>query len=130
MEGEADFLLALEELEALRNAHRLKPGGLILVNDFRILPATVLPARPPIPRHRRAACRYGQVCRIPATQIARELGNVRMSNIVMLGVLSRHLDLPEDIWPEVIRENCPPKYVEQNLQAFAEGRGLDADAII
>ena len=61
---------------------------------------------------------------MPATRIAQELGNVRMSNIVMLGVLSRHLALPENIWLEVVRENCPPKYVEQNVQAFAKGREM------
>lgn len=123
MEGEADFLLALEELEALRNAHRLKPDGLILLNDFRILPATVVSGDAAYPQDIDAQlAEYGRLCRLPATLMAQQLGNVRMSNIVMLGALSRHLHLPENIWPEVIREHCPPKYVELNLQAFAKGR--------
>jgi indolepyruvate ferredoxin oxidoreductase beta subunit len=123
MEGEADFLVALEELEALRNVHRLKPDGLTLVNDFSILPATVVTGAAAYPQDIDGQLAgYGRVCRVPATRIAQELGNVRMSNIVMLGALSRHLDLPDNIWLEVIRENCPPKYVEQNLRAFAKGR--------
>ena len=50
MDGEADFLIALEELEALRNVHRLRPNGLVLVNDFRILPATVTTGTAQYPR--------------------------------------------------------------------------------
>ena len=125
MEGTADFLVALEELESLRYAHVLKPGGLILVNDFSILPATVLTGAAAYPADidgQLAA--YGRVSRIPATTIAGELGNVRMSNIVMLGALSRHLELPEDVWADVIRVACPPKHVDKNLQAFARGREL------
>lgn len=123
MEGEADFLVALEELEALRDAHRLKPGGLVLVNDFRILPATVVTGAAEYPEDLDGQLAgYGRVCRIGATRIAQDLGNVRMSNIVMLGVLSRHLELPEDLWAAVIRENCPAKLVEKNLEAFARGR--------
>jgi indolepyruvate ferredoxin oxidoreductase beta subunit len=123
MDGQADFLLAMEELEALRNVHRLKPEGLTLVNDFRILPATVVTGAAEYPRDVDAQlAEYGRVLRVPATRIAQELGNVRMSNIVMLGVLSVHLSLPENLWLDVIRQSCPPKYVEPNLQAFARGR--------
>ena len=125
MEGEADFLVAMEELEALRNAHRLKVGGVILVNDFRILPATVVTGQAAYPDDIDAQLvGYGRLCRIPATAIAKELGNVRMANIVMLGSLSKHLDLSSDVWPEVLRENCPPKHVDKNLRAFARGRQL------
>jgi indolepyruvate ferredoxin oxidoreductase beta subunit len=123
MEGEADFLLALEELEALRNVHHLKPNGLILVNDYSILPATVVTGAAAYPADiDEQLAGYGRVCRVPATRIAQELGNVRMSNIVMLGALSRQLDLPDNVWPEVIRQYCPAKYVEQNLRAFAKGQ--------
>jgi len=123
MEGEADFLLALEELEALRNAHRLKPGGLMLVNDFRMLPATVVSGAADFPDEiDEKLAEYGRLQRIPATRIAQELGNIRMSNIVLLGVLSRHLDMVEEIWQAVIRENCPAKFVEQNIAAFSRGR--------
>ncbi len=125
MDGEADFLLALEELEALRNAHRVKPGGMILVNDFRILPATVVTGAAEYPEDiDEQLGQYGQVCRIPATKIAQELGNVRMSNVVMLGALSARVNLPDDIWPDVIRENCPEKYIDKNIEAFARGREL------
>jgi indolepyruvate ferredoxin oxidoreductase beta subunit len=122
MEGEADFLLALEELEALRNAHYLRPGGVILVNDFSILPATVVTGKAAYPQDIDAQLAgFGKICRIPATTIAHELGNVRMSNIVMLGVLSGQLGFPQDLWTKTITKHCPPKHVQKNLAAFARG---------
>ena len=122
MEGEADFLLAMEELEALRNAHYLKPGGMILVNDFSILPATVVTGKSQYPQNIDAQLAgFGRLCRIPATKIANDLGNIRMSNIVMLGVLSQHLKFAQDLWTTTIQRHCPPKHVQKNLAAFAKG---------
>jgi len=123
MEGQADVLLAMEELEALRNAHFLKPGGLALVNDFRILPATVVTGKAQYPQDIDAQLAgFGQVHRVAATAIAQELGNIRMSNIVMLGVLCSHLPFPDDLWTQTIRQQCPPKHVDKNLLAFAKGK--------
>ena len=75
LDGEADFLIALEELEALRNVHRLRPDGLVLVNDFRILPATVTTGAAQYPENiDTQLSAYGRVCRIAATDIAQEIG--------------------------------------------------------
>jgi indolepyruvate ferredoxin oxidoreductase beta subunit len=127
MEGEADFLLALEELEALRNAHYLRPGGVILVNDFSILPATVVTGKSAYPADIDAQLAgFGHVSRIPATRIAQELGNIRMSNIVMLGVLSGQLGFPHELWAKTIEHHCPPRHVQKNLTAFAKGAELAA----
>lgn len=41
-EGQADVLIAFERLEALRYAHFLKKDGVIIVNDQRIDPITVV----------------------------------------------------------------------------------------
>jgi len=125
MEGEADYLLALEELEALRNAHYLKPGGVVLVNDFKILPATVVTGKAQYPPNiDEQLAGYGTVRRIEATAVAQELGNIRMSNIVMLGVLSVYLAFPEELWINTIKKLCPPKHVDKNLLAFARGKEM------
>ena len=125
MDGEAHFLLALEELEALRYAHILHPDGLLIVNEFRMLPATVIAGEAEYPKDIDARLReYGRVARVRATDIAKGLGNIRVSNVVLLGLLSRHLDLPEDGWTSVIRKSFPDKLVELNLKAFEAGRDL------
>jgi len=122
-DGEADYILALEELEALRNAHVLKPGGVLIVNEFRLLPATVVSGKAKYPEDIGDRLReYGRVERVAAAEIARALGNVRASNVVLLGALSRHLDLGEKAWTGALSKAFPPKYLDLNLKAFEAGR--------
>ncbi|MCP4376069.1 MAG: indolepyruvate oxidoreductase subunit beta [bacterium] len=121
-EGQADVLLAMEELEALRYAHVVRPDGVIYVNDFSILPRTVISGDADYPQDIDGQLRqYAEVRRIPATEIARELGDVRMSNVALLGSLSQSLDFPTDVWIDVISESFPEKFVEPNCNAFRTG---------
>ena len=41
-EGQADVLIAFEKLEAMRYAHFLKKDGVMIVNDQRMDPMTVV----------------------------------------------------------------------------------------
>ena len=41
-EGQADVIIAFERLEAMRYAHYLKKGGVLIVNDWRIDPISVV----------------------------------------------------------------------------------------
>ena len=41
-EGQADVIIAFERLEAMRYAHYLKKGGVLIVNDWRIDPMPVV----------------------------------------------------------------------------------------
>ena len=59
---------------------------------------------------------------VPGVQIAEGLGNARAHNVVILGALSRHLDVAETLWHDVIRDRVPQRYVALNLEAFARGR--------
>ena len=59
---------------------------------------------------------------VPGTEIAKELGNARTANVVLLGALSTRLDVPKDTWLHVIEEHVPPRFVELNRQAFSRGR--------
>jgi indolepyruvate ferredoxin oxidoreductase beta subunit len=124
MDGTADFLLALEELEALRYAHKVKPGGIILVNDFSALPVTVVMGTAEYPEDLYdQLATYGKVERIAASKTANELGNIRASNTVMLGALSRHLDISDEIWESVLHDSFPEKFRALNTEAFERGRG-------
>jgi indolepyruvate ferredoxin oxidoreductase beta subunit len=61
---------------------------------------------------------------IEAFKKAKELGQPRAQNIVMLGALSSRLDLPEKVFVDAIRQNVKPKFVELNLKAFQTGKTL------
>jgi indolepyruvate ferredoxin oxidoreductase beta subunit len=53
---------------------------------------------------------------------ATKLTNKKSFNVALLGVLSRHLDIKEEVWLDAIRAAFPEKLHAANLQAFALGR--------
>lgn len=54
----------------------------------------------------------------------RKLRNKKSLNVALLGILSRHLDFPEETWREAIASRLPEKLHEANFQAFELGRQL------
>ncbi|MBI4771824.1 MAG: 2-oxoacid:acceptor oxidoreductase family protein, partial [Chloroflexi bacterium] len=56
-----------------------------------------------------------------ATIIARELGDARMANTVMLGALAAYLPFSPDDWRATLETRIPLKYRAANLAAFAAG---------
>jgi len=124
--GTVDYLIATELLEAARWIEWLRPGGAVLVNHQRIPPMSVTvgnavyPAEEDILATLRA--RTDDVTVIEGLAIAERLGNPRLANTVLLGVLSTRLDVPPETWLAVIERRVPPKYVELNRQAFWERR--------
>lgn len=123
-EGEADILVAFEEMEALRYLPSLKDGGIVIVNRQRILPAAVASGRVAYPEDvvARLARRAAQVVALDGVAMALEAGSVRSVNVCLLGALSRFLDIPEETWQAVLSERFRRKGVDENLRAFALGR--------
>jgi len=123
--GQVDYLLALEKLEALRYAHFLKPGGTVLVNDHEIEPVRLGDDRPYPTEAIEFLRSYGfTTIAVDATQRAMGLGNHHAANVVLLGTLSRLLDIPSDVWESTLAERIPARLLELNRKAFAEGMGV------
>ena len=124
--GEVDYLLALEKLEALRHIEMLRPGGTALVNDYAIPPLSISAGDDVYPDDewlRRTISAVTEDLRLlPGTKLAEELGSARAANVVMLGALSALLDVPPQVWLEVIAERVPERYAELNRRAFLRGR--------
>ena len=97
-----------------------------MVNDFRMYPVTVVTGVAEYPTDiDDQLAGYANLKRIPATTLAAEMGNVRMSNIIMLGAFSAMTpEIPVDIWHAVISDFLPAKVVEKNIEAFNRGREL------
>jgi indolepyruvate ferredoxin oxidoreductase beta subunit len=128
MDGEAHFLLALEELEALRWAHLLRTDGTAIVNAYRITPATVAMGKVGYPEDiAERLAEYGKSVWVNASAIAQEIGNIRASNTVLLGVLSNHLEFTEEQWRKVLKKFFPEKHLDLNLRAFAAGRAATVE---
>lgn len=143
--GEADVVVGLEKLEALRYASFLRQAslpsgrtdpdgaksngptgrdGVLLVNDHEIIPGSLAGAAEKYPHH---ALDFLQskglrVLTVPASQRALDLGDGRMANMVMLGCLSRLTpQVSPDIWIETLLSRVPERFREANLRAFQAG---------
>ncbi|MEA4893261.1 MAG: indolepyruvate oxidoreductase subunit beta [Peptococcaceae bacterium] len=122
----ANVIMAFEELEALRYLPYLKKGGLMIANKQQMLPMPVITGAAEYPRDPIAEIREkgARVIAADASSIGREKGDARAANVVLLGILSKELSFPEEIWLEAIKESMKPKLVGMNLGAFAAGREL------
>ena len=121
-EGQADVLIAFERLEALRYAHFLKKDGVIVVNDHRIDPITVVTGAAQYPDNIIEDLeKEHKVLKVKAMEEALKLGNAKAFNIIVLGVAAKHMDFSKEAWLEVIEKTVPPKTVEINKQAFLLG---------
>jgi indolepyruvate ferredoxin oxidoreductase beta subunit len=125
-EGETDVLISFELVESLRYADTIAPDGIALINDQIITPVTVSSGQQAwvddLEERLERAFPRRQV--IDALVLARDLGNLRVVNMVMAGALSRVLDLEERAWLQAIEELVPARHREVNLRAFAAGRAL------
>ena len=123
-EGEADILIAFERLEALRYAHYLKKDGILVVNDSRIDPMTVVIGAKQYPEGViEALTEKHKVYTLDGEAIAMRLGNKKVLNSAVLGLAARHIGFDSEDWLKVIRETVPEKTVEINTLAFKAGYG-------
>jgi hypothetical protein len=52
------------------------------------------------------------------------LANRKSLIVALLGLLSQHLDIPDEYWAAAVRSVFPEKFQVVNQQAFAYGRSL------
>lgn len=124
-EGQADVLIAFEKLEAMRYAHFLKPDGAMVINDQRIDPITVVTGMAQYPEGIiKALGEKYNIYTVDAMEKAKELGNSKVFNIIVLGVAAQHMDFSEEDWLTVIENTVPPKTIEINKKAFLEGYNM------
>ena len=124
-QGDADIIIAFEELEAYRWLPYLKKGGTMYVNTQQILPMPVIMGQAEYPENIMETLekQAGKVKAFDALEIAERCGSIKAVNVVLLGAASRDLPFDEAAWVKVIEENVKPKFVELNKNAFEEGRG-------
>ena len=124
-EGQADVLIAFERLEALRYLHFLKKDGVVIVNDWRIDPITVVTGAAEYPEGILDSLKAARrTIVVEGTQEAIRLGAPKAFNVVVLGAAARHMHFAKEDWLEVIRQTVPPRTVETNLKAFEAGYAL------
>lgn len=124
-EGSADVLIAFEKLEALRYAHFLKKDGVLIVNDQRIDPMPVVIGKEKYPDEIiEKLSREYNVISVDALEESRILGNLKVFNVIVLGVAAKHMNFTIEDWHEVIKSTVPEKTIDINIKAFDRGFNL------
>ena len=121
-EGSADVIIAFERLEALRYAHFLKKDGVLIVNDCRIDPMTVVIGAAKYPENILEGLKeQHSVYSIDALKHALELGNSKVLNSVVLGYAAEAIGFDKETWLDTVAATVPPKTIEINKAAFIRG---------
>lgn len=126
--NEADILLCFEQLEALRWIDYAKKDASIIINTQRMDPMPVIIGRAKYPEGiiDKIRTNYPKVTPVPALELAKECGNIKSVNVVMIGVMARSTDIPKDIWIKAIEKTVKPQFVELNKKAFLLGYEYNA----
>lgn len=121
-EGQADVLIAFEQLEAKRYAHFLKKDGVLIVNSQRIDPMPVVIGAAEYPEGiiEELSGIYKTIS-VAAMDEALKLGNPKVFNVIVLGVAARHMDFTKEQWFDVIEKTVKPKFIDINKRAFETG---------
>lgn len=127
--GTADFILAFEEVEALRWAHLLHHGGIMLVNILRTIPLTVAMGKAVYPDNiiaslREVAGSRARIQPVDAVALATAAGSSRAANLVMIGAMAACLDVPADLFRQAIDQVFAEKYRLTNQKAFEAGSAI------
>lgn len=122
--GEGDFLVSFEMLETLRYLDFLKPHSFVLVNNQKIFPPSVSMGLEDYPADipTRLKEKFKNFILIEGIALAQQAGNPKTLNVVLLGVLSRYLNLEEKMWVKTIQEQFPQALREVNKKGFYLGR--------
>ena len=121
-EGEADIVLAFELLEAYRALPYLKKGGKLVVNTQCIDPMPVITGAAKYPENilQKLESKADTIA-VDALSLAREAGNIKAVNVVLIGNMAKRTDIPYEKWVETIKTTVPPKFLDVNLKAFELG---------
>lgn len=122
-EGEADYIISFEKLEAARYASFLKKGGKIVVNNQQIDPMPVIIGSASYPESILDELNNKDVFidKIDALSLAEQAGSSKAVNIVLMGRLAKYLGIGYDEWITAIETTVKPKFVELNKKAFELG---------
>jgi indolepyruvate ferredoxin oxidoreductase beta subunit len=125
--GQADVVMAFEQAEGLRAIDWMKKDGVAITSMTSLVPAIVTSSREyTYPEDAISDMRKHSenVIAVPADTIAGELGNPRLVNTILLGVLSNYLPFDVELWHETMRAKIKAKFLEVNLIAFGKGREI------
>ena len=127
-QGTADFLVALEGIEALRFAHMVKPGGVIILDRLTIQAQGGQPVCQDEVEDTLARLDL-EVLAVPAQELALSAGDKRAAGSVLQGVLAVFLPLSAASWAKAFECTLRPEVAGLNMEAFRHGRSWISTAL-
>lgn len=123
-EGEANYVISFEILEAARAARYLKKDGKIISNLQEINPMPVVAGKAdyPVDLAQKMSDKGIDIDAFDALAKAEEAGSSKAVNLVLMGRLSNCFDFSEEDWIRTIESSVPAKFLEMNKKAFMLGR--------
>lgn len=124
--GGADILVSFEKMEAMRWLKYLKPEGKIVVNDYEIDSMPILSGKVDYPSQiiEELKGKVHTTTVVDAAKYAKELGNPKVMNVILLGTLIKAMGLEDINWNKIIKNNVKPKFVALNIKAIEVGMSL------
>ena len=122
-EGEADFIVSFEKIEAARYIKDLKKDGTVIVNTQQIDPMPVIIGNAVYPENvlEEMTAKGVHVDAIDALSLASEAGSAKACNIVLMGRLAKYFAIPYEKWENAIEKCVKPNFIEINKKAFSLG---------
>lgn len=121
--GDADIILAFEKIEAARWLDYLKKDGMVIINNERVDPLPVMTGKVKYPEDITEKIKnlVKRTIVVNASDIAQTCGNVRVANVVLVGLLSAALGLSQEEVEKSVARTVPAKALEMNINAFRKG---------
>ncbi|MBR5236675.1 MAG: indolepyruvate oxidoreductase subunit beta [Clostridia bacterium] len=121
--GEADMIIAFEELEAYRSLPYLKKDGVMIVNTQKTNPMPVITGAMSYPENITKTIEEKgiNIITCDALELAKQAGNIKAVNVALIGVMAKNSPLSKEIWEGALVDAVPAKFLELNQKAFALG---------
>ncbi|MDD3585589.1 MAG: indolepyruvate oxidoreductase subunit beta [Thermoguttaceae bacterium] len=125
--GGASIIASLEKIEIFRYRDYLDPMGWAIVSNQEIVPVTASSGQTPYPELGKAdfAKFFPRLIYLNAVETAKELGNPKTVNSIVLGAVSQKLDFETQAWEKAFRSSVKPKFFDINMKAFFLGRQMN-----
>lgn len=124
---DADVMIALEPSEALRYSNYLNENSKVILNSKAIIPPSVTTGKAEYPDLDTIINELKKITNdvhvVDASSIAEELGAIQATNVVVIGMLAKLVDLPinYETLEDSLKEVLPEKLHEINLKALNAG---------
>jgi indolepyruvate ferredoxin oxidoreductase beta subunit len=123
--GTADIIVAFEKMEAMRYINYLKQDGKVIVNDKEIWPMPVIIGKEKYhPDIIGELKKLADVTVMNASKLAVDLGNEKVTNVILLGAIIKAMGLDHIDWDKIIQDNVKEKFVKLNQIAIRKGMDL------